>query len=81
MEPMSQRKKPSPSFPTKTPIGPQNRMQGRLLYANGAGQQIRLQWGIEHGEMLPKELVDAASVGSMRPSKSKWVPKRFYFMS
>lgn len=54
-------------------------MQGRLLYANGAGTQIHQQWGIGHGEFLPKELVEAASADSKAPVEVEVGPKTFLF--
>ena len=36
-------------------------MQGRLLYANGAGQQIQQTWDIPLGGQMPQAIVDHAS--------------------
>ena len=42
-------------------------MDGRLLYANRAGIEIRREWGIDSGEAVPSEIIAHAALNTMMP--------------
>ena len=39
-------------------------MDGRLLYANKAGQSIQSDWGISLGDVVPESIIEAADLGA-----------------